>query len=202
MAGSASPSHCRASSSTIRPKLAWGCLSSGAAVYYLSENMTTRNETHGLHQPSSTSSARLWAFLQVADVCAKLLRPTSQGRWLNRWLAGVSSVQTLLILGTSSAVDAFLSHTAGHGGLVLGQDVKIAAMSDLGWGATENGFGSVLDGPPLRRFWTLGELQNGRQNLPTKSSFRRALAPRDAGTLGGCVGYDAGLEPRRYASLQ
>lgn len=63
--------------------------------------------------------------------------------------SGVSTVQTLLILGTGSAVDSFTSQTAGNGSLVLGQDVKIAAMSDLGWGATENGFGGILDGTPL-----------------------------------------------------
>ena len=59
--------------------------------------------------------------------------------------AGMSSVQTLLLFGTSSALDDFLSKTSGSGSLVLGQDVKIAAMSDLGWGALENG-GGALDG--------------------------------------------------------
>ena len=58
---------------------------------------------------------------------------------------GMSSVQTLLLFGTSSALDDFLSKTSGNGSLVLGQDVKIAAMSDLGWGALENG-GGALDG--------------------------------------------------------
>ena len=57
----------------------------------------------------------------------------------------MSSVQTLLLFGTSSALEEFLMKTSGNGSLVLGQDVKIAAMSDLGWGALENG-GGALDG--------------------------------------------------------
>lgn len=57
----------------------------------------------------------------------------------------MSSVQTLLLFGTSSALEDFLMKTSGNGSLVLGQDVKIAAMSDLGWGALENG-GGALDG--------------------------------------------------------
>lgn len=59
--------------------------------------------------------------------------------------AGMSSVQTLLLFGTNNALEDFLSKTSGNGSLVLGQDVKIAAVSDLGWGALENGGGS-LDG--------------------------------------------------------
>lgn len=41
----------------------------------------------------------------------------------------MSSVQTLLLFGTSSAVEDFVCKTSGS--LVMGQDVKIAAMSDL-----------------------------------------------------------------------
>lgn len=57
----------------------------------------------------------------------------------------MSSVQTLLLFGTTSSLEDFLTKTAGNGSLVLGQDVKVAAVSDLGWGALENGGGS-LDG--------------------------------------------------------
>lgn len=111
--------------------------------------------------------------------------------------AGLSSVQTLLILGTTSAVDTFLSRTAGHGGLVLGQDVKIAAVSDLGWGATENGFGSVLDGANLSITLESQGLYEDRYIVAVLC--RGAFASRNAGTLSRRFWNDAGLEPRRYA---
>ena len=60
----------------------------------------------------------------------------------------MSSVQTLVILGTMSAVESFQARTAKDGTFILGQDVKIAALSDLGWGAMDNA-GSVLDGSLL-----------------------------------------------------